>query len=89
MNPIQDTLGPEQAMEVEQLARLIYETRENRRQVLDALGAQDEAALLARIVGGELDEHPAYEHYLAARVLASTHEAARTTMAALLQEANR
>ena len=89
MNPIYERLRPEQVLEAEQIARLIYETRENRRQVLAALGAQDEAALLARIVGGELDEHPAWEHYLAACVLTSTHEAARATMAALLQEANR
>lgn len=88
MNPIFDAVPPQDALELEQVARLIYESRENRRKVLDAVGASDEAALLARIASGAIDEHPAYEHYLAARILADTHQAARTALAQLLQEAN-
>lgn len=89
MNPIYDSLPPERALEIEQIARLIYETRENRRKVLDALGAADEQSLLAGIASGDVAEHPAYEHYLAARILADTHEAARETMSQHLKEANR
>ena len=89
MNPIFDAMPPEDALELEQITRLIYEARENRRKVLDAVGAGDEAALLARIAAGEIDEHPAYEHYLAARILADTHASARELVATRLQEINR
>ena len=89
MNPIFDAMPPEDALELEQITRLIYEARENRRKVLDAVGAGDEAALLARIAAGEIDEHPAYEHYLAARILADTHAAARQVVGSRLQEINR
>ena len=44
---------------------------------------------LARIAAGEIDEHPAYEHYLAARILADTHAAARQVVGSKLQEINR
>lgn len=89
MDPIYSQLPPGDALEVQQLARLIYESREHRRAVLDAFGAGDEDALLARIRGGELAEHPAYEHYLAARILADTQQAAREAMSAKLEEINR
>ena len=89
MNPIFDAMPPEDALELEQITRLIYEARENRRKVLDAVGAGDEAALLARIAAGDIDEHTAYEHYLAARILADTHAAAREVVARRLQEINR
>jgi chromosome condensin MukBEF complex kleisin-like MukF subunit len=89
MEPIFDHLPPEQALETQQLARLIYETREHRRQVLDATGAATEDELLARVARGEIAEHPAYEHYLAARILADTHQAARAAMAQALKEASR
>ncbi|MFT3759713.1 hypothetical protein [Thauera sp.] len=87
-NPIYDVLPPESGPELEQLARLAYETREHRRAVLQAVGAQDEQALLERIIGGGIDEHPAYEHYLAARILGDTHQAAREALAASLKELN-
>lgn len=89
MNPIYDSLPPERALEIEQIARLMYETRENRRKVLDAAGAADEQSLLAAIASGDVAEHPSYEHYLAARILADTHEAAREAMSQHLKEANR
>lgn len=89
MNPIYDSVPPQEALELEQIARLIYESRENRRKVLDAVGATDEAELLARISQKQMAEHPAYEHYLAARILADTHEAARQIVGTRLQEINR
>ena len=89
MNPIFDSVPPQDALELEQVARLIYESRENRRKVLSAVGASDEAELLARIAGGPLDELPAYVHYLAARILADPHAAARQVVGSKLQEINR
>lgn len=88
MDSIYDTLPPEAAMEVQQLARLIYETRENRRSVLAAAGAASAEELLAHIAAGTVAEHPAYEHYLAARILADTHDAARQAMTQMLKEVN-
>jgi hypothetical protein len=76
------------AIEVEQLSRLVYELREHRRSVLGAFNATDEAELLSRIEASELDEHPAYEHYLAARILADTRETARALMAEKLHPGN-
>jgi hypothetical protein len=89
MNPIYDTVPPQDALELEQVARLIFEWRENRRKVLNAVGASDEAELLARIARGDIDEHRAYEHYVAARILAYTHAAARQVVGSRLQEINR
>ncbi|MDI3515337.1 MAG: hypothetical protein PWP40_2566 [Rhodocyclaceae bacterium] len=89
MSPIFDTLPPDEAIELEQITRLIYEARENRRSVLAAVGASDEGELLARIAAGAIDAHPAYEHYLAARILADTHATARELVGSRLQEINR
>ncbi len=79
----------ETATEIEQLARLGYELRENRQAVLQFHEVADEAALLQKIQSGEVAEHPAYEHYLAARILADTRETVRATLAERLKEANR
>lgn len=82
-------LDYETASEVEALTRLIYELRQNRRDLLDSCGVADEAALLEWIRAGGTDEHPAYEQYLAARILADTCEAARELVAQKLKEAKR
>ncbi len=89
MNSIYDAMPPDAATEVQLLARLIYETRENRRAVLEAAGADSADALLEHIAQGTIAEHPAYEHYLAARILADTHDAAREAMTQMLKEVNR
>lgn len=78
----------ETATQIEQLSRLAYELRENRNAILEHHGAADEAALLQRIQAGEVAEHPAYEHYLAARILADTRESVRAALAERLKEAN-
>lgn len=88
-DPIYDVLPPDAGPELERLARLAYETREHRRTVLAAVDAPDEQALLERIIRGAIDEHPAYEHYLAARILGDTHRTAREMIAASLKEINR
>jgi hypothetical protein len=82
-------LGYDAATELESLSRLIYELRENRNAILKPYGAADETALLRQIQGGAVAEHPAYEHYLAARILADTREIVRTMVGEGLQEANR
>ena len=78
----------ETATEIEQLSKLAYELRENRNAVLKHHGAEDETALLRQIQAGEVAEHPAYEHYLAARILADTRETVRAALAERLKEAN-
>lgn len=84
-----ESLPFETATEIEQLARLAYELRENRQTVLQHHGVADEAALLWKIQSREIAEHPAYEHYLAARILADTREAARAALTERVKEANR
>jgi hypothetical protein len=82
-------LDYETATEVEALTRLMYELRQNRNDLLDSCAVPDENALLEKICAGELDEHPAYEQYLAARILADTCATARLLVAEKLHEAQR
>jgi hypothetical protein len=82
-------LDPDAATELDQLSQLIYELRENRNAVLMAHGAVDESALLQRIQTGAVPEHPAYEHYLAVRILADTLETARAAVAERLKAVQR
>jgi hypothetical protein len=89
MDPLYDALPSDSALRVQLAARLSYETRENRRRVLAAMGVADEGALLGRISRGEVAEHPAYEHYLAACILRDTHESARQLITDGLSEVNR
>jgi len=84
-----ESVAFETATEIEQLARLAYELRENRQAVLQFHEVADEAALLQKIQSGEVAEHPAYEHYLAARILEDTRETARAALAERAKEANR
>jgi len=84
-----ETVPFETATEIEQLARLVYELRENRQTILQFHQVADEAALLQKVQAGEVAEHPAYEHYLAVRILEDTREAARAALAERVKEANR
>ena len=83
-----ENLDYDEATELQLLSKLIYELRENRHAILKPYGAEDEAALLQQIQAGSVDEHPAYEHYLAARVLADTRETVRAMMGERLKKAN-
>lgn len=80
-------VAPDAAVDIERLSRLLYELRENRQHLLAAYAAADEAALLERIAQGEIAEHPAYEHYLGARVLARSHAAVRAELHQLTRAA--
>lgn len=84
-----ESLDPDDAAEIDQLSRLAYELRENRAAILKLHGAEDEAALLQKIRAGAVDEHPAYEHYLAARIIAETRETVRAVVSQRLKEVNR
>lgn len=74
----------EAAQQIEQFSRAVFELRESRAKLLRQYGAEDEASLLEQIRSGRLAEHPAYEHYLGARILADTREAIRAELKALL-----
>jgi len=76
----------EKAAELAQLSQLMLELRNHRNAVLGHYDAPDEAALLARVEAAAVPEHPAYEHYLAARILADTRNAARATLALSVTE---
>lgn len=89
MDPIFNDLPPDVAMQVQLASRVSYEAREHRRMVLAAAGVADEAALLEDIVAARVAEHPAYEHYVAARILAQTHAVARQAITTILDEVNR
>lgn len=80
-------VAPELAEEIQNLSRLTYQLRENRKAILDGYGVADEAALLECIRTGSATEHPGYEHYLAARILDGTREAVRSALAERLVDA--
>lgn len=84
-----EDIEPERAVEIELLAQLIYQLRENRAAILQPYGVENEALLLQQIQSGAVDEHPAYEHYLSARVLADTRESVRARTAEYLKEVSR
>lgn len=75
-----ENLSAEDIETLDRLARLLLELRESRRQLLARHGVEDEADLLARIRRGEVGEHPAYEDYLGARLIAGTREAIRAEL---------
>lgn len=80
MSNFYDKLPFETAADMERLSRLMYELRENRKTLLAQYEAADAAALLAGIAGGRIAEHPAYEHYLGARILDATHDTIRAQL---------
>lgn len=74
------------AQRLEQLSRLAYELREDAARVLAAYGTRTPSELLARIQAGEVAEHPAYDDYLGARIIADAREAVRAELAGVLRE---
>lgn len=86
MNDFFESLPLPAAQQIEQLSRLAFELREDRRRLLAGHGVDSEEALLARIAGGSVGPHPAYEHYLGARSLAAAREAVRSQLQAVMTE---
>lgn len=74
----------EAAMQIDALSRVLYDLREDRKLILAQYGADDEENLLALIESGDVEEHPAYEHYLGAKTLAHTREIIREQLRELL-----
>lgn len=70
----------EMATEMQQLGRLVYELRENRAHLLSLYSVASETELLDGIRERRIAEHPAYEHYLGARILAESHAAVRAQL---------
>ncbi len=79
-----DKLPLQAADELEQLSRLQYELRESHKALLHPYDVADEALLLEKIRTRELNEHPAYEHYLGARTIAVLHGEVRSQLKHLL-----
>lgn len=80
MSEIFGNLPYEKAIQLDSLSRLAFAAREARAGLLAFHGVDGEDALRDRIVAGAVDEHPAWEHCVAARVLELTREAAREAM---------
>lgn len=86
MTNFYEHLSKEQADQIDALTKLAYELREHRRALLARHGVADEFELLDRIAAGTVDEHPAYEHYLSARMLAEAQAAIRADLKDYLLE---
>lgn len=65
---------------MEQLSRLIFEFRMSRDVVLKQYEVADAAALLEKIKKGQVEEHPAYEHYLSLKILDDMRETLRSEL---------
>lgn len=89
MSDFFDNIPDEQAEQIEALSRLQYELREARNQLLQRHKSASEAELLAAIERGAQGEHPAYEDYLAAQILAQAHQQVRDTLQDFLAEVQR
>lgn len=88
MDNFYSNIPADQAQEIEQCARLMYELRGARDTLLAQLGAADAPQALACIVRGEMPEHPSYEQYLSARILDTLHAEVRADLAERVKIAN-
>lgn len=75
-----DNLPYEDAEQIRQLSQLVYEFRVGRDTLLKQYQVADEAALLDKIRANEVAEHPGYEHYLSAKILAEMRETLRAEL---------
>lgn len=72
------------AQQLEQLSRLAFDLREQRRRLLQRHGADSEEQLLQLVSEGAIAQQPACQDYLSAKVLAETREGVRDQIKALL-----
>ena len=83
-----DNLTHAEIKTLDGLSRLMMELRDSRRQLLERYGTESESALLERIHAGELAEHPAYDDYLGAHIIAATHDQIRAELKNYMLEIN-
>lgn len=72
------------AQQLEQLSRLAFDLREQRKRLLQRHGADSEDVLLQLVSQGAIPKQPALQDSLSARVLAQTREGVRDQIKALL-----
>jgi len=72
-----DNMAPEDAKNLDSLSKLLIELRESHSAMLNHYEVSGEPALFEKIREGIVDEHPAYEVYLGAKLIDSTKEAVR------------
>lgn len=77
-----DHLDWETSRTLESLSRLSLELRNARDVIQRHYGIAEPGELAARIVAGDVVEHPGWEHYLGLRILVDTREAVRAAIAA-------
>jgi hypothetical protein len=65
-------------------AKTTYGLRESRKALLQQYAVESESVLLGKITSGELETHPAYEHYLSALIVEQMRMQLRAEMAAQL-----
>lgn len=86
MSNIFEHLPFESARQLEQLSRLAFELRENVKTILQPYDVDTPQALLEGIQAGAVPEHPGYEHYLSACILAAARDTVREQLAATTRE---
>lgn len=79
-------LSQDDADLIESLSRVTYILRENRKLLLAQHGVEEEQELLGKITTGEIAEHPAYEHYMSACILATTRDVIRDELCHVMRE---
>ena len=84
MSSFFENLPLDAAEQLEQLSRLVFELREDRKRLLQQHGVDSEDVLLELVRSGAIAEHPGYDRYLGARVLAATREAIRSQLQAVM-----
>jgi len=67
-------------------AKTTYALRESRKALLKQYTVENESVLLEKIKSGEVNAHPAYEHYLSALIVEQMRQQLRAEMAAQLND---
>jgi hypothetical protein len=89
MNDFYANLATDDAERLDRLAKLNALLRDNRAALLAQYLVADEAVLLEKVRAGEVPEHPAYDHYLAARLVQQMRQSVRAELDDLLRKVRR
>jgi hypothetical protein len=89
MNDFYANLATDDAERLDRLAKLNAHLRDNRAALLAQYLVADEAVLLEKVRAGEVPEHPAYDHYLAARLVQQMRQSVRAELDDLLRKVRR